>query len=137
MELENSSFRGDRLSGRSYRSLLVSTTASVIVAESQGTLAGSLVLLFNRSKSVARLYSLAVARPFRGRGVARLLLLAAKQASLARDCGLLQLEVRVDNVAARSLYASEGFEFVKHIPAYYQDGTDAVRVQRLLRQKEP
>lgn len=42
--------------------------------------------------------------------------------------------MRIDNAPARALYASEGFTFVRHVPRYYSDGTDAVRLQRPLRQ---
>ena len=78
VSLEKASFDGDRLSRRSYRSLLDGATTLVMVAELNGTLAGCVVLLFNRSTSIARLYSLAVARRNRGRGIARLLLRAAE-----------------------------------------------------------
>lgn len=130
--LEKTSFDGDRLSRRTYRSLLDGATTLVMVAQLNGALAGCVVLLFNRSTSIARLYSLAVARRNRGRGIARLLLRAAEHAARERGCALLRLEVRVDNAAARALYASEGFGFVKHIPHYYADGTDAIRAEHSL-----
>lgn len=130
--LEREIFTSDRLTRRSYRSLLARDTAMVLVAEQNGVLAGSAVILFNRSTSITRLYSLAVARSHRGRGIARLLLVAANQAALARGCVLLRLEVRVDNTPARALYESEGFAFVRNIPRYYADGSDAIRLERSL-----
>jgi ribosomal protein S18 acetylase RimI-like enzyme len=130
--LENESFQSDRLSRRSYRALLARASASILVVDGGSSLVGSAVLLFNRANSIARLYSIAVAPSMRGRGVARSLLRAAERAALEHECAVMRLEVRVDNKAACELYESEGFALVERLAGYYQDGTDAVRLERSL-----
>ena len=94
------------------------------VAEAEG-LVGYALTLFRSSSRRARLYSLAVGAPWRGRGVARLLLADAAAAATARGCKALDLEVRVDNGAALALYASSGYRLRGERPAYYRDGAAA------------
>lgn len=132
LRLEAASFEADRLSRRSYRKLLQRSSATVLVAVQADAPVGALVLLFKRSSAIARLYSLAVARESRGRGIGRALLRAAEHAALERECAVLRLEVRINNDAARTLYESEGFTSIETIVGYYADGTDAVRLERSL-----
>ena len=77
------------------------------------------------SAGEAELLRIAVEPSRRGEGLAKLLLTAC-EAELAA-CGLhaLHLEVRVSNTAARSLYASAGWETTGLRKGYYRDGEDA------------
>ena len=73
----------------------------------------------------AEILTIAV-RPLRqreGRGSA--LLDAVLTTWASRGVARVVLEVRVDNTAARALYARHGFAKVGERPAYYADGTDA------------
>ena len=132
LEIETASFDGDRLSRRSYRALILRDSAKVLIADDGDGAAASAVLLFNRATSVARIYSIAVHPRVRGRGLARAILRAAEKAALARDCALLRLETRADNLAAQTLFAKEGFAQVGHVPAYYEVGADALKLERCL-----
>jgi ribosomal-protein-alanine N-acetyltransferase len=64
--------------------------------------------------------SLGIARAWRRRGVARLLLRAAIERALAAAITRLFLEVAEDNDAARALYEAEGFAPIARRPAYYR-----------------
>ncbi len=130
--LEATCFDSDRLSSRSYRSLLARASAMVVVAEQDDALVGAAVLLFNRATSIARLYSLAVLPSARGRGIGRLLMRALEAAALDRDSAVMRLEHRIDNGAAHALYESEGFAEVERLPDYYADGAPALRLERSL-----
>ncbi len=130
--LEEACFDTDRLSRRSYRSLLAGTSAMVVVAEQDDALVGAAVLLFNRTTSIARLYSLAVAPAARGRGIGRMLLRNLETAALDRAIAVMRLEHRIDNGPARALYESEGFSAVSRLPRYYADGATALRLERSL-----
>lgn len=132
IEIERACFTTDLLSRRSYRAMMVRASALVLVAELDGAVAGSVVLLFHRTTAIARLYSLAVAPGARSRGLARRLLRAAEDAALERDCAVMRLEVRPDNEAALALYRQEGFSPAGRLEAYYEDGTDALRLERSL-----
>jgi ribosomal protein S18 acetylase RimI-like enzyme len=130
--LEHRVFATDRLSRRSLRHFLHSPTAAVIVAEHDGELAGTAIVLFRPCSAVARLYSIAVAPHKGGRGVAPMLLAAAEAEAIERGCGAIRLEVHETNAAAISRYRKSGYkEFGRHA-RYYEDGGDALRFEKAL-----
>ena len=130
MELEQSVFATDRLSRRSMRRLLVSPTATVVVAELDGCLAGAAVVLFRPHSSVARLYSIGVVPRLSGQGVGPALLAAVEAAALAGRCRCVRLEVHVTNATAISRYRKSGYRQVGRRSAYYEDGGDALRFEK-------
>jgi ribosomal-protein-alanine N-acetyltransferase len=132
VELEFSCFRYDRISQRSWRDLLNSPAAIVMVAEDRDTIIGSYVLLLNARTSVARLYSLAVAPEARQRKVAQMLIEDAIDKAPARGASILRLETRFDNEAAQKLFEKTGFRTLGRVPNYYEDGAEAIRYERPL-----
>ena len=131
--LEQHAFNGDRLSARSWRSLLRSPSAVVTVAAgAEGELLGAAVLLLRAGSSVARLYSIAVDAAARGRGTGRLLLERCIDDAHDRGCSVLRLETRADNRAAQALFRSLGFTEFDRKPRYYADGQTAWRYQKSL-----
>ncbi len=132
MELEQRIFATDRLSRPSLRRLLSSASATVIVAEIGGRLAGAAVVLFRTRSTVARLYSIGVAPQMSGQGVAPALLAAAERAAMARKCRCMRLEVHVTNAAAISRYGKSGYRQFGRRAAYYEDGGDALQFEKPL-----
>ncbi|HUC60951.1 MAG TPA: GNAT family N-acetyltransferase [Alphaproteobacteria bacterium] len=131
--LERASFAGDRLSRRSFRSLLAAPSAALIVEETAGRVRGYALLLFRRrAPEHARLYSFAVAPGERGKGIAQSLLAGAERVALSRDASLLALEVRRDNKPAQALYAKAGFRATGSRADYYEDGMAAVVMEKRL-----
>ncbi len=137
LDLEHRVFATDRLSRRSLRRFLQSKTAQVIVADEGGRLAGAAVVLFRPGSSVARLYSIAAAPHLAGRGVGSMLLAAAEEAALARDCTSIRLEVHVTNHAAISRYRKSGYREFGRRTRYYDDGGDALRFEKRLQRRLP
>ena len=82
---------------------------------------GCLILVFDR----AEVANIAVATPYRGRGLGRLLL--DRMHYTAKTLGATEcfLEVRVSNVTAIGLYKSYGYETYGVRAKYYEDGEDA------------
>src|SRR5947209_13928873 len=130
--LEHRVFATDHLSRRSLRHFLGSPTAEVMVAEQDGDLAGTAIVLFRPRSSVARLYSISVAPHMSGRGIGPMLLAAAEAAAVARGCRAIRLEVHVSNHAAISRYRKSGYRAFGCIRGYYQDGGDALRFEKRL-----
>ncbi len=130
--LENAAFRGDRISARQWRHHLESLSAGVLLAIRERRVVGAALLLFNRRHRIARLYSIAIAAEQRGRRIGERLLLAAELAARRRECRALRLEVRTDNAAAQRLYERNGYQRHGERHAYYEDGADALRYQKLL-----
>jgi ribosomal-protein-alanine acetyltransferase len=131
--IENEAFDTDRISRRSFRYLLSRDTAEVIVAELDGVIGGYAMILFRNGTSLARLYSIAVSSRARGRGVAKRLLEAAEKSAFSHDRVMLRLEVREDNVPAIALYKAHGYRPIGRYPNYYEDHSDALRFEKLLR----
>ncbi|MBB5519301.1 GNAT family N-acetyltransferase [Amphiplicatus metriothermophilus] len=124
--IEAASFAADRFARRNLARLLRRPTAAFLLAEEKnGAPVGYALLLFRKGAKAARLYSLAVAPAARGRGAARRLVDAAAALALKRGCGVLRLEVRESNRAARAMYESAGFRARGRKPNYYVDGETA------------
>lgn len=131
-ELEFAAFTTDRISRRSWQDLLVSPSASILVAELAGKVVAGAVLLFNQKTAVARIYSLAVATPARGQGLGEKLLEAAIDKAERHGSHCVRLETRIDNRTAQRLFERCGFVRFERTATYYEDGTDALRYQRVL-----
>ncbi len=131
--IEDAAFTTDRISRRSFRDFIVSPRAILRVAEIGGKIAGYHLVLSRHGTAAARLYSLAVARGYKRRGLGAALLADAEAAAYAADRAVLRLEVGSGNKAAKALYRTAGYREVARLPHYYEDGEDAVRMERRLR----
>ncbi|HWK47692.1 MAG TPA: GNAT family N-acetyltransferase/peptidase C39 family protein [Stellaceae bacterium] len=132
ISLEITCFSGDRITRRGWRTFLRHDSAAVLVAERHGTILGAAVLRFNRATAIARIYSIAVTPEARGLGLGRALLTAALAVASDRDRAIVRLETRVDNRAAQHLFAEAGFTVIGRASRYYEDGADALRLERSL-----
>jgi ribosomal-protein-alanine N-acetyltransferase len=133
VRLEERTFDSDRMSRAQYRRHLDSDTAVVLVASAnRRRFLGTAVVFFRTRSGVARLYSLATGPESRGKGVGTALVEAGETAARQRGCRALRLEVRADNPTAIKLYERLGYRRIGHYAAYYQDGADAWRYEKLL-----
>lgn len=138
-------FPTDRFSARAVRYLLQARNAVVWAAEDRRPAQGqsgrgerpprvvaALVLLVRRRSGVARVYSVAVSRRVRGRGLGAALLRTAEREARRRGRRIMSLEVRQSNRTARKLYASLGYRPHRRLPDYYEDGAPALRLRKHL-----
>lgn len=102
-----------------------------LVAEGDDDLLGY-VLFTPSSPSHARVLSLAVSPDHRRRGVATRLMRGAFDVLRERGFDSLGLEVRISNDPAQSLYDGLGFERVGVDEGYYDDGEDALLMEKEL-----
>lgn len=130
--LEKRNFETDRLSRRNFRYLLTKANAVTLIVEENGAAQGYAMVLFNTGTSLARLYTYAVDRPFRGRGIGLALVRACEDLALERDCVSMRLEVRKDNAASRGLFEKHGYRYLEIVPDYYEDHEDAWRYEKIL-----
>lgn len=136
LDLEQRSFTTDTLSRESYRRLIRSKSALVLTAKVENILLGCAVVFFRQGSKRARLYSLAVDPDHRKRGIALALMQSAEKHALLRGCTCMGLEVRTDNARAISFYTRLGYEKIKEIPGYYEDGWSALQMQKTLTPRE-
>lgn len=132
MVLESRAFVGDRLSRRSWRHLLKSRSARVLVAEHAGSVVGAAVLLLRQGARTARLYSLARLPAPELRGLGQRLLIEVEGMATAAGAERFRLEVRCDNTDALRLYERSGYRTVARLPGYYADGGDGWRMEKPL-----
>lgn len=130
--LEDHCFDDDRISRRQFRHLLNRGHAALLVAELNDELLGSLVLLFSRGTSTARLYSIAVAPEARGKGIARTLVERAEEAAWQQERAYMRLEIRKDNNASIGLFEALNYRRIGSYPDYYADHMDAWRYEKAL-----
>lgn len=99
-----------------------------LVAERDGAIAGYAVadVTPNFGRDVGHLKDIAVHPDARGEGIGRQLLRSTLVRLRAQGAMVTKLEVRAGNDPARELYISEGFEPLRRVPRYYQNGEDAV-----------
>jgi [ribosomal protein S18]-alanine N-acetyltransferase len=87
-------------------------------------------IISRRAADEAEILSVAVARVWQGRGLARRLLdLHLRRLAGLRLCAVF-LEVDEDNQPARRLYARAGFHEVGRRPVYYSGGKSALVLRR-------
>jgi len=132
LELEESSFTGDRLNRRRMRHWLAAANGALLVAEVAGEVPAYALLIYRRNSRIARVYSLAVAARARGRGLAGQLMTALEADARSRHCTRIRLEVAAGNSAARQLYEKLGYRTFAVYPAYYEDGGDALRMEKVV-----
>ena len=133
VRLENASFDTDRLSRRQLRYMLTRARAvTLVMPGADGGLAGYALALLSRGTSVARLYSLAVAREARTRGVGRALVAAAEVAVWEADRAYMRLEIRRDNPASQALFEGLGYRRFGVLSDYYEDHMEALRYEKTL-----
>lgn len=137
VHLENSCFDYDRISRRSFRYFLTKSRAVLLVEEVKGEILAYILLLFHRGTSLARLYSIAVNSASRQHGVAKKLVAAGETAAVDRDCITIRLEVRDDNIPSIRLFESLGYQKFGRYLNYYEDDSDAIRLEKRLLKNLP
>ncbi|WP_257299871.1 ribosomal protein S18-alanine N-acetyltransferase [Haloarchaeobius sp. FL176] len=103
-----------------------------LVATENGKVTGYVVAdtIPNHGRALGHIKDLAVHESRRGEGIGRRLLARALATLATRDATSVKLEVRVGNEPARSLYEDFGFEALRRVPRYYDDGEDALVMVR-------
>ncbi len=130
---ERDMFGTEAWSRAGYRAELADTRHRHYVAaqDGAGTLLGWAGVLVVQTS--AEILTVGVVPAARGRGIARRLVVALLAEAVRRGADEAFLEVRVDNEAARGLYASEGFADLGRRPGYYDGGrVDAVTMRKAL-----
>jgi glutathione synthase/RimK-type ligase-like ATP-grasp enzyme/ribosomal protein S18 acetylase RimI-like enzyme len=132
VRLEEASFDHDRMSRRSLRRAITSPTGLVVVAVDGSGLLASAVVFVDERWRLARVYSIAVDAKCRNQGLGRALLTDVEQRSAERGCLRLRLEAEVGPHGPVGFYKRLGYHEVGHLPGYYENGADGVRMEKSL-----
>jgi ribosomal-protein-alanine N-acetyltransferase len=102
-----------------------------LVAEKDGDVVGFLTTIATSLFDV-KILSLAIDRRYQNKGFASMLMQSLFEVLRTKGVLRILLEVRLSNLLAQRLYLSLGFNLVKVISSYYQDGEDAYLMEKLL-----
>lgn len=130
--IEKRCFDTDRLSKRSFRHFLKPGSHDLIVLQEDNNLVGYVLTLFRSGTNLARMYSIAVAPELQGKGYAHRLIKAAEVSAAEKYCVFIRLEVNVANTVARQLYEKHDYHVIERLDEYYEDGSDAFRMEKRL-----
>lgn len=130
LAIEQSSFQSDCISPRQMRYLLNRAKALTLVATVDEQVVAYALVFVPALPRPARLYSIAVSEAFRGKKIALSLMQEALRAAEQKGYKTMRLEVRSTHQYTRNFYARLGFSPIKHIPHYYQDGEEAIQMER-------
>jgi ribosomal-protein-alanine N-acetyltransferase len=102
--------------------------AGFLVAVDGGSVVGYVVadVTPNFGRDIGHVKDLAVEPDARGQGLGRTLLEHGLAELAVAGATVVKLEVRESNDPARSLYRNVGFEPLRRITRYYEDGEDAL-----------
>ncbi|WP_052065966.1 GNAT family N-acetyltransferase [Thalassospira australica] len=134
--LETANFQTDLISRASFSRFLRQASARLLVADAgdadQPNIVGYGLLLLHANTDIGRIYSLAIAQDWRGKGLGTQLLAGIENLAIDATCVRMRLEVRADNKPAHNLYIRHGYHKIADLPGYYQDGGDGVRLEHVL-----
>ncbi|MCL9812833.1 ribosomal protein S18-alanine N-acetyltransferase [Natranaeroarchaeum aerophilus] len=83
-------------------------------------------LVPNHGQPLGHIKDLAVHPEFRGEGVGTTLLRHGLKSLQEQSVSSVKLEVREENDGAQRLYSRFGFQPLRRVPRYYDDGEDAI-----------
>ncbi len=125
LSLENICFKEETFHMRQLKYLLLKARSMVMVAEIDGNIIGSMIILLRKHILNARFYSLNVHPEYRRMGIASSLIDFAADIIEKMRYDNITLETGITNTAAQNLYKSKGFQVDKKLSNYYTNGDDA------------
>ena len=114
-----------------YMKLYEMNSEGFLVAEIDGVIVGFAVGMLV-SHIEGRIFSIAVHKRNRGRGVATLLIKEILNIFRKNGVIIVRLEVRKSNLIAQELYQKLGFNTVDIVPRYYYDGESALIMKKVI-----
>lgn len=136
MDLEERCFAGDRLSKRSFQHWLKAPNCVFQVILRDNIVVAYGLVIMRKGTHLARLYSIAVDSEIRGLGIGKKLLIALEEQTLEKGKLFIRLEVAKNNETAINLYKGLGYKIFGSYEQYYEDNTDALRMQKNIRQMQ-
>ncbi len=137
VELEETSFSGDRMSRRRFQHWIKASNRVFLVVENNRKAVAYGLVFLHKGTRLARLYSITVSGLMRGKGIGKMLLLALEHAASEKGRFTMRLEVAKDNDRAINLYESLGYRSFGEYHDYYEDHGDALRMQKRIRLVDP
>jgi ribosomal protein S18 acetylase RimI-like enzyme len=135
--VEMASFDADRLSLRRFKHWVQVKHGILMLCHEKGEVIAYGLVWCHKGTRLARLYSLAVLTQHRGKGIAEGLLTRLEDAAAERGHIYMRLEVSKNNSAAIKLYERLDYRIFDEYSDYYEDHSDALRMQKGIHQLNP
>jgi len=132
--IENTCFTTDKLSRRRFRHWISADNGLLHLVLKDGHIVGYGLVLLLKGTRLARLYSMAILPQARAKGIAKQLLAHLENAASAAGRLYMRLEVATKNTRAITLYEHAGYRRFAEYTDYYEDHSDALRMQKCIRQ---
>ncbi|MCZ7402307.1 MAG: N-acetyltransferase [Candidatus Methanoperedens sp.] len=132
LRLETICFKEETFHKERLKYLLLKAKSIVLVAEIEGNIIGSMIILLRKHILNARIYSLNVHPEYRRVGIASSLIDFLSDLLEKNGYDNITLETGITNTAAQNLYRSKGFHVDKKLSNYYTNGDDALHLIRKL-----
>ncbi|MDR2342306.1 MAG: ribosomal protein S18-alanine N-acetyltransferase [Campylobacteraceae bacterium] len=132
LEIENESFDENSFAMSRQNFIYHIKKNPLFVCEKDGKVCGYILFFLRKNSKKARIYSIAVGKNSRKKGIASKLLEASFLYALKNSKNFIKLEVQSDNKSAIKIYEKLGFTCVKTLKAYYPDKSDAFVMQKSL-----
>jgi ribosomal-protein-alanine acetyltransferase len=84
------------------------------------------------NNEIAKILMLSIAKPYRRKKIGSQLLNQFLKNIKSENITNIELEVRIDNKKAIQFYQKHGFEIVKKITHFYQDGKSAFTMKKII-----
>ena len=134
LEIEDASFGAEAYDRNLFAEFFRQSGELFLVAERGGRICGYILACTYRRAlwKSAELVSVAVVPSARGKGAASALMDSTLRRLRLRRVGRIGLMVRLTNQPARRFYEKYGFERVRTVRRYYEDGADALLMRKRL-----
>lgn len=133
-EMEEENFPEEAFGRRQIRYLLQSPNALALTAYSNSKVLGYIIGLGRRGSSFVRIYTFCVRKDYRLVGIGTSLFQRLEMECKKMGICHLILEVGENNLSAIRFYRKNGFVEFSRIPAYYRNGTTAIRMKKMITQ---
>lgn len=132
LEIEDRCFTSDKLSRRSFSHFIKPGSHELWLLTQNDQVLGYALILYRAGTNLARLYSIALQPQAQGKGYAQQLLSFVQDIVASKFCVYMRLEVNISNQSAIKLYEKNGYRKISQIAHYYEDGSDALRMEKRL-----
>ncbi len=110
--------------------------AGFLVAQHDNIVVGY-IIFWIRYEDEGHIISLAIDKKYRKKGIARELVKNVVDIFIKCNVNEIKLEVRTGNKGARNFYQKMGFQEKKRLEDYYEDGEDAVIMEKIVNEYTP
>lgn len=131
-ELEKENFPKEAFGRRQIKYLLQSPNAIALTAYSNHKVLGYVIGMGRMGSLAVRIYTFCVRKDYRLKGIGTSLLTMLEEECRKRGIRYLTLEVGEYNLIALRFYQKNGFLEYYRVPAYYRDGTTAIRMKKAI-----